>query len=77
MPILNDFERHACRENAGKPADRLPVPVELIARQIYNIRSQKVMLDADLAELYNVETRVLNRPSAVTSTAFPKILCFK
>jgi hypothetical protein len=29
------------------PADRLPVPVELIERRIYLIRGQKVMLDSD------------------------------
>jgi hypothetical protein len=35
------------------------VPIELIARKIYLIRSIKVMLDSDLAELYGVETRNL------------------
>ncbi len=30
------------------PAERLPVPVELIERRIYVIRGQKVMLDSDL-----------------------------
>jgi len=34
------------------PAERLPVPVELIERRIYLICGQKVMLDSDLAELY-------------------------
>ncbi len=36
------------------------VPAELIERKIYLIRNKKVMLDSDLAELYNVETKVLN-----------------
>ena len=35
------------------------VPIELIASKIYLIRSIKVMLDRDLAELYGVETRSL------------------
>ena len=35
------------------------VPIERIAAQIYMIRRQSVMLDADLAGLYGVETRVL------------------
>ena len=35
------------------------VPVERIERAILLIRAQKVMLDADLAELYGVEPRVL------------------
>jgi hypothetical protein len=33
------------------PAAGLSVPVELIERRIYLVRGQKVMLDADLAEL--------------------------
>ncbi len=32
----------------------------LIERKIYWIRGRKVMLDKDLAELYNVATRRLN-----------------
>ena len=35
--------------------------LELIQSKIYEIRGQKVMLDRDLAELYQVETRVLNQ----------------
>lgn len=34
--------------------------VEQIESRIFFIRGQKVMLDADLAELYEVETRRLN-----------------
>ena len=32
-----------------------------IEKKIYLIRGQKVMLDRDLADLYGVETRVLNQ----------------
>jgi hypothetical protein len=35
--------------------------VELIASRILIIRGQRVMLDADLAELYAVSTKVLNQ----------------
>src|SRR5208283_4245885 len=41
-------------------ATGLPVPVELIERRIYWIRGLKVMLDSDLAELYQVTTGNLN-----------------
>jgi len=34
---------------------------ETIIKKIYMVRGQKVMLDRDLAEMYNVETRVLNQ----------------
>jgi len=37
------------------------VPVEIIQNKIYLIRGQKVMLDRDLAELYGVLTRNLNK----------------
>jgi len=36
--------------------------VEQIESRIFVIRGQKVMLDADLAELYGVETRRLKAP---------------
>jgi hypothetical protein len=37
------------------------ISVERIASRIYLIRSQKVMLDADLAALYGVETTTSTR----------------
>ena len=39
---------------------------------IYEIRGQKVMLDFDLAELYQVETRTLNQAVKRNSDRFPK-----
>ena len=39
----------------------IKVPDEIIMNQIYYIRGQKVMLDRDLAELYNVTTGNLNK----------------
>jgi hypothetical protein len=57
-------------------ADRLPVPVELIERRIYLIRGQKVMLDADLAELYRVTTGNLNLAVRRNYAGFPKTSCF-
>lgn len=35
------------------------IVVEMIEKKIYLIRGQKVMLDSDLAELYEVKTKVL------------------
>jgi hypothetical protein len=37
------------------------IPVEIIEKKIYLLRSQKVMLSTDLARLYQVETRALLR----------------
>ena len=44
---------------------------------IYNIRGQKVMLDHDLARLYGVETRILNRAVKRNSERFPVDFCFQ
>jgi hypothetical protein len=47
------------------------VPVETIARRIHLIRDQKVMLDTDLAELYQVETFNLNKAVKRNLDRFP------
>ena len=52
------------------------IPVELIERKIYLIRGHKVMLDRDLAELYGVETRVLNQAVRRNSDRFPEDFMF-
>ncbi len=44
---------------------------------IYEIRGQKVMLDFDLAELYQVETRTLNQAVKRNSDRFPKDFMFQ
>ena len=52
------------------------VPIELIEKRIYLIRGQKVMLDRDLAELYGVETRVLNQAVRRNIDRFPPDFMF-
>ena len=52
------------------------VPIELIASKIYLIRGIKVMLDRDLAELYEVETRVLNQAVSRNIERFPEDFMF-
>lgn len=37
------------------------IPIERIARAIYLIRGEKVMLDQDIAAIYSVPTKVLNQ----------------
>jgi len=48
------------------------IPAERIERSILFIRGQKVMLDADLASLYEVETRVLLQAIRRNQDRFPK-----
>ena len=52
------------------------VPIESIAGKIHLIRGIKVMLDADLAELYGVETRVLNQAVKRHTKRFPEDFMF-
>ena len=53
------------------------VPIERITSKIYLIQGLKVMLDRDLAELYGVETKVLNKRLEGISIDFLLILCLK
>jgi hypothetical protein len=52
------------------------IPVEIIERKIYLIRGHKVMIDRDLAELYDVETRVLNQAVRRNVERFPEDFMF-
>ena len=45
--------------------------------KIYTIRDKQVMLDRDIAELYGVETRVLNQAVKRNNERFPDRFCFQ
>lgn len=51
--------------------------LDLIQSKIYEIRGQRVMLDRDLAELYQVETRVLNQAVKRNAERFPPDFMFQ
>jgi hypothetical protein len=53
------------------------VPVDRIERAILLIRGQKVLLDEDLAELYGVETKVLNQAVRRNAERFPEDFMFQ
>lgn len=53
------------------------IPIDRIEHIIYFFRSHKVMLDRDLAELYGVETRVLNQAVKRNSERFPDDFMFQ
>ena len=53
------------------------IPVERIEQAIYLIRGQKVMLDRDLAMLYDVETRALNQAVTRNIRRFPADFIFE
>lgn len=48
-----------------------------IRDMIYTVRGQQVMLDSDLAELYGVETKALNRAAKRNEGRFPEDFRFK
>jgi hypothetical protein len=50
---------------------------ETIISKIFLIRGKKVMLDRDLAELYGVETRVLNQAVRRNERRFPDDFMFQ
>ena len=53
------------------------VPMDAIARKIYLIRGQKVMLDVDIAELYDVPTKRLNEQVKRNVDRFPSDFAFQ
>ena len=64
-------------------SDNINVPVivdsteEKIENLIHYIRGQQVMIDSDLALLYNVETKRLNESVKRNSKRFPESFCFR
>ena len=53
------------------------IPIERIERSILLIRGEKVMLDADLAEIYGVSTKVLNQAVKRNAIRFPEDFMFR
>ena len=51
--------------------------IQLIQKKIYELREKKVMLDFDLAELYEVETRALNQAVKRNAERFPERFMFQ
>ena len=51
--------------------------LQVIQSKIYEIRGQRIMLDFDLAELYEVETRVLNQAVKRNIERFPADFMFR
>jgi hypothetical protein len=53
------------------------IPLEIIERRIYFIRGQKVMVDFDLAALYQALTRALNQAVRRNFARFPDDFMFQ
>ena len=59
-------------ENSNKPAGQSE-----IENRIFTVRRMQVMLDSHLAELYDVETKQLNRAVKRNLERFPEKYCFQ
>ena len=58
-------------------SEQLPVSVETIEKNIYNIRGIEVMLDSDIAKIYEVETKRINEAVKNNPKKFPEDLMFE
>lgn len=64
--------------NGVEKGDRVSiVPTEIVEKKIYYIRSKKVMLDSDLAKLYEVPTKALLQAVKRNLPRFPKDFMFQ
>ncbi len=61
----------------AKKKVKIAIPKEVLISKIYTIRGQKVMLDKDLAELYEVETKVLKQAVRRNIDIFPEHFMFE
>jgi hypothetical protein len=58
-------------------AHNTSIPDEIVMNKIYLIRNKKVMLDRDLATLYNIETKVLKQAVRRNIERFPEDFMFE
>lgn len=67
-------------ENIAPKKEKLNVvkyETQDIKNLIYTIRGKQVMLDSDVAMLYNTETRIINQAVKRNLARFPERFCFK
>jgi hypothetical protein len=56
---------------------RSTIPIERVESKILVIRGQRVMLDSDLAEIYGIETKNLNKAVKRNLSRFPEDFIFQ
>ena len=61
----------------NKKLKEIKYEVEDIKNLIYNIRGKQVMIDSDVANLYNCETKYVNRVVKRNIERFPEEFCFQ
>lgn len=73
---VSNWNRIIIMADKGKRETSLAV-IKGIEEKIYLIRGQRIMLDSDLAEVYQVETRVLNQAVKRNLNRFPEDFMFQ
>ena len=63
--------------NASEEINLVDYSVEEIENLIYTIRGKQVMLDSDVARLYNYKTKRINETVSRNIERFPKEFCFQ
>jgi len=61
----------------SKEQNKSVIPAERIANSIYVLRNNQVMLDYDLAELYDIPTKALNQAVSRNTDRFPEDFMFR
>lgn len=65
------------KETDNEKAEIAPASNSVIQSLIYTVRGQQVMIDSDLAMLYQVETKRLNESVKRNIARFPETFCFQ
>ena len=65
------------KETDSLTPSKVGIPEEVVEGKILLVRGQKVMLDSDLAALYGVETKALNRAVKRNGERFPEDFMFQ
>src|ERR1700677_3184400 len=74
---MSTAKKAALDDSASVDADTQLIPVEYIERRIVLLREHKVMLDSDLADLYQVTTGNLNLAVKRNRGRFPADFMFQ
>ena len=72
---MNNNEKNIAPIN--EEANVVKYETENIKNLIYTIRGKQVMLDSDVAMLYQCETRIINQAVKRNIERFPDRFCFK
>ena len=74
--VTSKMEVQMAKKEQERTTDMIPVVAEPkdIKSLIYVVRGQQVMLDSDLAMLYQVETKIFNQAVSRTENSLKKII---